>query len=245
MKKLNGTIDIIELRQKLDLMNEKIISGLKTRSKYSCNLKTFDETFAEKKSWILYRLKKEQDIDAEFGRFLYSDQVPFIYSKKQLAKPKIKHKVISKGVEPLKIDLSKDILEVYKKVLSELCCKGDNEQTYGETTKLDVENILEINERILGLGEQVAYFKMHQDLTLLDLSSKEKIKAKLLDPKRETEVIEKTLSLAQKYGIPNTTAVREFTKSIIDLTTSAEIEFILKAQKNGFGKALKSKTNGF
>ncbi len=245
MKNVSVTMDISELRLRLDQMNEKIISGLKTRSKYTCNLSTFDKKFAGNKSWILYRLKKEQDIDSEFGRFLYLDQAPFIYTKKQLSKPKLTRKVVSKGIEPLRIDLSNEILELYKKVLVDLCPAGENEETYGETTKLDVENILEINERILGLGEQVAYFKISHEPALLDIKSREEIKSKLLAPEREKEVIEKTSLLAQKYEITNSVAVKEFTKKIIDLTTTAEIEFILKAQKNGFRKAFKNKTNGF
>jgi len=238
-------MELSDLRLRLDQLNEKIISGLKSRSKYTCNFKTFEEIFSNNKSWILYRLKKEQDIDSEFGRFHYHDQTPFYYSKDQLAKSKIKRKVNSNGVEPIKIDLSKEIIELYKKVLNELCLSGDNEDCYGETTKLDVENILEINERIIGLGEQVAYYKINTYPSLLDLSSKSEIKLKLLAPERENEVIEKSILLAQKYDISNTGAIREFTKKVIELTTTAEIEFILKAQKNGFRKALKNKTNGF
>ena len=242
MQKVCATMDISDLRLRLDQMNEKIISGLKIRSKYTCNLNTFDKKFSGNKSWILYRLKKEQDIDSEFGRYLYLDQAPFIYTKNQLAKPKITRKIVSKGIEPLRIDLSSKIIEVYKKVLTELCPVGENEETYGETTKLDVENILEINERILGLGEQVAYFKISHEPILLDITSREEIKSRLFAPEREKEVIEKTSLIAQKYEIANTPAVNEFTKKIIDLTTTAEIEFILKAQKNGFKKAFANKT---
>ena len=148
-------------------------------------------------------------------------------------------------VDILKIDMSKEIMTLYKKVLIELCPKGEQKETYGETTKLDVENILEINERILGLGEQVAYFKINQDPSLLDITSKEEIRGKLLVPARENEVIDKTVLLAQKHEISNIFAIKELTKKIIELTTVAEIEFIQKAQKNGFRKAFKNKTNGF
>jgi len=245
MQKLCAIMEISGLRLRLDQMNEKIISGLKTRSKYTCNLKTFEEKFSGNKSWILYRLKKEQDIDAEFGRFLFHDQIPFIYSKKQLKKPKLNSIKEFNGVVPVRIDLSKEIIELYKTILVELCPKGENKETYGETTKLDVENLLEINERILGLGEQVAYFKISREPALLDISSKEEIKSKLSVPEREKEVVEKTVLLAQKYELSNIEAIKDFTKKIIDLTRTAEVEFILKAQKNGFRKAFKDKTNGF
>ncbi len=63
----NNAIELVDLRLKIDQLNEKILSGLKARSHYPLNLSTFSDTFAEGKSWFLYRLKKEQEIELISG----------------------------------------------------------------------------------------------------------------------------------------------------------------------------------
>jgi hypothetical protein len=153
-------ININELRIKLDQLNEKIISGLKTRSKYPVNFGIYTKKFCNNESWFFYRLKKEQDIDSEFGRFLYHDQAPFVFSKNELSKSKVIKAATNIGAEPIIVDYSKEIILAYQEIVSKLCPKEDEESFYGETTKLDVENILTINERILGIGEQVAAYKI-------------------------------------------------------------------------------------
>ena len=40
-------------------------------------------------------------------------------------------------------------------MLYEICVNDDNKSTYGETTKIDVENVLNLNERLVGFGQQV------------------------------------------------------------------------------------------
>jgi chorismate mutase len=236
-------VNLSELRERLDQMNERIISGLKARSKYPCNLATFEEKFYGYESWVIYRLKREQDIDSEFGRFLYPEQIPFIYLKNQLTKPKVKGPVTLKGIKPIHIDLSKEIIQLYKSTLCEICTGGNNPNTYGETTKIDVNNLLELNERILGLGENVAYYKINKNPELLKISSREELRKLLLVPEREKEVLTKTVLYAHKYEFPHLEAIKNFTQKLIDLTTTAEIEFILKAQKNGFKQDFEQKTS--
>ncbi len=224
-------IDITSLRMKLDQINEKLMAGLRTRSKYAINMQPFIEDFAEQKSWFLYRLKKEQDIDAEFGRFLYRDQSPFIFKKSELAASKIPLPVIEFGVPQIKIDMSHKIIDLYKEMLYEICGPGEDRATYGETVKLDVENILTLNERIVGIGEQVAGYKMQSVPEILTLKDSEKIRAKLVNYDREKEVIEKTIRLAEKDGLANIEQMKDFIQKIIDLTTEVEIQRIIKSNK--------------
>ncbi|MEK6959289.1 MAG: hypothetical protein AABW59_04565, partial [archaeon] len=80
-KKNGGAIDIAELRIKIDQLSEKIMSGLKTRSRLPLNEGTFSKEFSEGMTWFMYRLKKDQDLDSEFGRFLYYDQHTLVFEK--------------------------------------------------------------------------------------------------------------------------------------------------------------------
>jgi len=191
----------------------------------------FAQKFFGNKSWFLYRLEAEQNVDAEFGRYLYSDQHPLVFSAEQLSKPKIKRNVPELGLKRVRIDLSKDIIGAYRKVLKKICEKGEESENYGATVKLDVENILLFNERILGIGEQVAAYKLQKNPGLLGTKEKEKIRLALIAPKREREVIENSKKIAARYKIKNPEAVAEFMKKIIALTTKAEIVYILEAGK--------------
>jgi chorismate mutase len=220
-------IDIVDLRIKLDQLNERFISGLKNRSRFPINKQTFNEIFADGKTWFLYRLKKEQDIDAEFGRFLFMDQSPFIYSKHELSKPKLENKVNSQGVEQVPIDVSKKVLDIYLRMLYQVCPQQEDRATYGETTKQDVENILTLNERIVGIGEQVAGYKTQTNPDLLRIKDEEELRKALVSHEREKEVILFTAKIAERYGLSNVEQIKDFAKEIIDLTTEVQVKRIM------------------
>jgi chorismate mutase len=224
-------IDIKELRIRLDQMNELIIIGLKTRSNFPFNSKTFSETFAENKSWFLYRLKKEQDLDAEYGRFLYNDQNPIYYTKEELSRPLIKGPARIEGITQASISVHEELIENYRKILGEICEKKEDRGTYGETTKLDVENIILQHARVVGLGAQVAGYKMQENPNLRKINDAAKLRKELVVPEREKEVVEKMAHIAEKYELKNILAVKRFAQRMIDLTTEAEIRRILNLEQ--------------
>ena len=223
------TLDISELRIRLDQINEQIMSGLKTRSMFPLNSNTFTEIFSDGKTWFMYRLKKEQDLDSEYGRYLYYNQSPLIYSKRELAKSLVKAAVKVEGVVPVRIDLSARMIDSYKKVLEELCEHKEDRGTYGETTKQDVDNILLYNERVIGLGEQVAGYKMQKNPNLIKIKNPQELRKELVVAEREKEVINKTQTIAKEYGLKNTFALERFFMELIDITKEAEVEMILHA----------------
>jgi len=224
-------IDIKELRIKLDQINEQIIIGLKNRSRYPLNSNTFTEEFAEMKSWFEYRLKKDQDVDAEFGRFLYNDQSPLGYTKEELAKPLIKTPAKSTGIKQVRVEVLGDIVSNYREILAALCKHKEDRGTYGATTKLDVENILLYNERIVGLGEQVAGYKMRKNPKLAKITSREELRKRLVIPKREEEVVNSAVTTAKKYGITQSGAIKKFIKRMINITTKVEMRRIIASKK--------------
>ena len=224
---MENATNLNDLREKIDKMNDKLLSLISTRMQYAANLAIFEEEFSEGKSWFLYRLKKEQDLDSEFGRFLYNDQLPFIFNKEELSKSKI-DTVENKGISPIEIDLSGKIIELYKKLVSGLCATGEDRGTYGETTKLDVEIILTINERTTAIGEHVSAFKLSTEPELKNLSQEE-IRQNLIKPQRETQVTNAIITTAKKYGIENEELMSEFAKDLIQITLDSEVYFILNS----------------
>jgi chorismate mutase len=232
-------LELQELRNKIDHLNEDIISGLKHRSRYSLNSSVFTKEFANNLSWFDYRLKAEQDIDSEFGRFLYPDQAPLVFNRNNLAKSKLARKVTPlKGLKALDLDLGKQIIAEYRGVLSKICPKGDNEEEYGEVVKLDVANVLSCNERIVGLGKLVAEYKLEHEPSILNAKTDSQILKFLVKPEREKEAIANGVSFAEKLNISNTKSIEEFMKELILLTRKAEIAYIrgVQIEKKILGK---------
>jgi len=228
---VDRVIDLVELRMRGDYLTEQIIWGLKTRSRFPLNMSTFSEIFYDKKTWFLYRLKKVQDLDSQFGRFLYRQQKPFLFKISELEKPLIKPLLINEGFIGLELNHEKEIIDLYKKMLYEVCMDDDNRYTYGETTKIDVENVLNLNERLVSFGQQVAWTKVHSNPELKKETDSSKIRELIVSKDREVEVIKNAVSLAQKHNLTNIESIKDFVKILIDFTTRVEVETILKLQE--------------
>jgi chorismate mutase len=221
-------LELSELRIKLDQQAEKIISGLKDRSRYTLNKGVFTEPFYDKKSWFEYRLLGEQSLDSEFGRYEFEDQHPVFFSRAQLAKPKTNRLRAAVGLVPADIDMSAKVVGIYQKLLEKICEQGENPQFYGETVKTDVNNVLALYERIVGLGQKVAEAKV-QEYPALFCLDENCIREKLSDSTREEKVIKQAVEIAQRYNLPNSLAMNDFFREIIDLTLDVEVNYVIQA----------------
>ena len=220
-------INLSDLRVRIDQMTEKIVSGLKDRSRYLLNEGVFTEKFYEGKTWFEYRLKREQDLDSEFGRYEFSDQYPLLFEKERLAKPKAERTIAPSDVKAVKIvDVGDKIIGLYKSMLQELCIKGEDKTTYGETVKCDVNNVLLYSERTTGIGRLVAEAKIKECPSILDCKSDEEIRSKLVNPKRETEVINNATEIAKRYELDKPELIQKFFRGLIDLTVYVEVKYI-------------------
>jgi chorismate mutase len=232
------TIDIKDLRVRLDQITEQIISGLKDRSRFPLNILVFTEKFSDGLTWIQYRLKKEQDLDAEFGRYEFDDQYPLLFKPEELAKPKKEREAPSNHVRQVYIDVGEDIIEFYISMLPELC-KGEEYEdgaSYGETTKVDVNNLLLYHERINGLGRHIAQSKIDKNSGILELETDEEIRKALIDPGREDDVIEKAIEIARKYDLYRPRFIKEFFRGIMNLTLEAEVKYVKQVKQECVGK---------
>jgi chorismate mutase len=222
-------INIDDLRVKLDQHTERIISGLRDRSRYPLNLKIFNEEFADGLTWFGYRLKKEQDLDSQFGRFEFEDQRPIMFKKSELMPSKVKRDETIVGLIPAEIDIGSKTIAIYKGILPQICKKGEQRSSYGETAKLDVNNILELHERICGIGPEVAQYKLEKDPTLLHIDFKE-IRKRLRNKDRERDVMNLAEDIAIQYELD--CDIEKYFKKIIELTVEVEVNYIQQVQRN-------------
>ena len=215
-----------ELRIKLDQQTEKIVSGLKDRSRYKLNADVFMQQFYNGMTWFEYRLFREQDLDSEFGRFEFPGQSPILFPKKQLSVPKKEREAGQNNIPIGNIqDSGEKIINIYRRTLPDLCQHGECPETYGETAKCDASNVLLCNERIIGLGRQVAEAKIQESPGLVNLAP-ENMRGVIINPKREEEVILKALDISERYELQKPELIRVFFRGIIDMTVDAQIRYI-------------------
>jgi len=222
---------IDNLRLKLDQMSERIVSGLKDRSRYPISNGVFLEEFSNGMTWFKYRLFREQSLDAEFGRYEFEDQHPLLFKKDQLASPKRPRPHTDLGITHVEIDNGAQILNLYRDVIGKICKPGEDADNYGEIAKLDVSNVLTLYERICGYAAKVAEFKINKEPRTLHFEA-EFLRSYLTDVEREQQVMDYALTLARKEQFPNPEIMPGFFRTIIDRTLDLEVDYILKASEN-------------
>jgi len=218
-----------EIRIKLDQHAERIVSGLKDRSRYPLNEGVFTKSFFEGKTWFEYRLLKEQGLDAEFGRYNFHGQTPLLFPVSSLPQSLGKRLYPEKDSIVVSMDLYPKIMPVYKKTIEAICKPGEEPSSFGETAKTDVANILALNERIR-IGEDVAAAKIQAEPGLLYLE-KEALRNKLRNVEREKEVIVKGVAIAERYFIENAPAVGDLFRNIIEITLDLEEAYVAEARR--------------
>jgi hypothetical protein len=90
---------------------------------------------------------------------------------------------------------------------------------------------LNLNERLVSFGQQVAWTKVHSNPELKKETDSSKIRELIVSKDREVEVIKNAVSLAQKHSLTNIESIKDFVKILIDFTTRVEVETILKLQE--------------
>ena len=226
------TIDLVnDIRPKLDELAEEIIISLKRRSRFLLNEPVYRQEFKKTgKTWFEYRLFKDQDTDSEFGRYVFDDQHPMLFSRDELAEP-AERKPSENEVVPVDIDMGDKIVAFYREILPQICQVGYNNDTYGETVLQDSLNIRTLYERVCGIGPYVAQSKIQDDPSLLDIVDELELREKLVYPDREEFVMAKGVALAEKYGLPNPEVGRWIFRRIIDLTLDVEVAYINHVQE--------------
>ena len=221
-----------DIRIRLDQYTGKIVSGWKDRSRYPQNPGIFTQKFSKDRTWFEYRLYKEQDLDAEFGRFEYDDQHPLKIRKGELAAPIVRRKPPQHGIQPANIEIGDAVIAFYQDLSTKISAEGEDLDSYGETAKVSVENVLMIHERILGMSKYVAQAKIMKDPRLSEITDIAELEKRLRNPDREAVVVHTAVDLASQYELSTPQVIAEAFRKIIDLTVAAEVAYLVYLQKS-------------
>jgi len=223
-------LELTDLRIRLNQMNERIVSRLKDRSRFSLNGVIYvpDAITIEGRSGISFldfALEGLEVYHASLGRYDYPDQYP-VFSR-ILPKSPVKREMPSSYISKVDINLRDELIRFYVSILSELCLPGDNSISYGETAYLDADILQHLQERI-NVGRYVAESKLQANTQIQNIvADKTLLTVQLKDAKREEDVINQAKETAFKYEL-NPELVGRVFRWIIDETLKVEIDYLQK-----------------
>lgn len=218
-----------DLRIKLNQIAEIIIIKLKDRSRFPQNLAVYRPggvklKESKKISFLEFALEGLENYHARLGRFEYPDQTPMVLTQ---ATSKAVRKVPEPVISKVAINIKKNLLSFYPKLIKKLCRKGEDKTTFGETVYCDADLLELLNERI-NLGRFVAESKLRRDPNIYEvIDDRDALVKCLRNFKREKEVIAQAMKAAARYDL-NQKLVGEFFKWIIDETTKVEVAYLQK-----------------
>lgn len=232
--------NIKALRDKLDIMTERIIIGLKDRSEFKYNEAVYIVDRIPIKgrpgiSFLEFGLESLEIFHASLGRYDYKDQFPF-FSKNPPKSP-AERVIPPPTVQAVDISIKDELISYYQKFLPRLSIEGDDPTTYGETVSIDSTLLMLIHERINSVGRYVAQSKLDNTPEILEnISNTEKLKDMLRNPVRENEVVNMALKSAKRYLKPKRgelkaeqlLPIQDFFRWIIDKTIEVEIIYLQK-----------------
>lgn len=230
-----GTIQLGELRIKLDQMTERITSRLKDRSRFPVNRVIYQPDgipIAGRAGISLFQFALEglELYHASLGRYSYSDQHPVL--DLSLPSPRVGRLVSQSQLPNFDINIGNNLLSFYPDLMLKYCKPLDDPDSYGETAYVDADLIQMINERV-NIGRNVADAKGRSNPAIYQIQSSEELYAKLKDQSRENVLIEKARGIAISYGVdPN--LIEEAFRWIMNQTLNVEVQYVHKYKT--FGK---------
>ncbi|MCC7369054.1 MAG: chorismate mutase [Chloroflexi bacterium] len=222
------TIDLSELRVRLDQMTERIVSRLKDRSRFALNQAVYTPGAIEiagrsGSSFLEFSIEGLEAYHASLGRFDYPDQHPV--SGANLPSSPVRRVRSEAGIEPRSISIRDNLLSFYLSVLPALCRPGDEPQNYGETVYVDADLLQLLNERI-NVGRFVAEAKLRNDPTVGPARHDAALlSAALRDSKREEALIGVVRATAARYELDSDIVERIF-RWIIEETLRVEVVYL-------------------
>jgi len=182
----------------LERLEEKIIFKLLNRAQYHLNLSIY-RSIKKQPSLFMQRLKKQEKMDAAFGRYDIAEERPFTLNKINKKPPKEKFLKITNFN---KINLTTDILQKYFLFIKKLCQPGTDKH-FGSSIEHDVYALQAISERIHFAAFYVAETKFQQNSKLYVDLIKEKnhseLYKKLTRAKVEENIKKRVEKKAQRF----------------------------------------------
>lgn len=227
-EKESPTIELGELRIKLDQMTERIVSRLKDRIRFPLNKIVYQPdgvpiTGRSGISLLQFALEGLEAYHASLGRYDYPDQYPILGFN--LPPSRVKRIVNQQPLLKLNFNIRNDLLSFYQDFLSRYCLPDDNPGTYGGTVYVDATLLQLIHARI-NIGRYVAEVKARNDPTIYQTMADDNLLlSKLKDKPREEALISRARNVAGAYELDPDLAEHVF-RWMVDKTLFIEIAYI-------------------
>jgi chorismate mutase len=222
------TIDLSELRVRLDQMTERIVSRLKDRSRFALNEAVYQPGAVQIAgrsgiSFLEFSLEGLEAYHASLGRYDYPDQHP-VTGASLPASPVTRVRA-NPVVQPRSISIRDNLLAFYLEILPTLCRAGDEPENYGETVYVDADLLQLLNERI-NVGRYVAEAKLQSDPAVVACRHDAALlSATLRDSRREEALIAVVRATAERYDLDPEVVERLF-RWMIEETLRVEVAYL-------------------
>lgn len=221
-------MNLIDLRAKLDRLNEQIVGRLKDRSWFALNAAVYTPGAVPiagrpELSLMEWALEGLERYHASLGRFDVPDQHPLL---PDVVTPSPITRAIDLPALPAITPPPRDaLIRFYISMLPRLCQLGDDPHYYGETAYADADLLARMNERMY-LGGYVAKFKLEREPGIATLvEAPDALRDALRDLRREQAVIDRARDAAARYGLDPELMAHVF-RWMIDQTIDLEVRFL-------------------
>lgn len=235
-------MELEKIVERLEALEETIIFKLLNRAQYRQNQRAYQkgESGFPDQSLFEARLNRQEQLDAEFGRFTVPEERPFTANLPEPKRIGAQRNTIYLPDFNV-MNLTGEILPAYFSLLGVICAEGDDGH-YGSTVEHDVEALRAISERIHFGACYVAECKFQEDPVgyrrLIQAHDKLGLMEKLSRPDVEAEILRRVEWKAQQFQngansevrhVVNPKAVVDFYRNhIIPLTKKGELLYLLK-----------------
>ena len=196
------------------------------------------------KSLFDLRLRYQEEMDSDFGRFSVPEERPF---NRDLPKPKRNVVLPPTGLEIDDLDavnVTAEILEAYKQLLGQICLPGDDGH-YGSSTEHDVYALQAIGRRIHYGALYVSESKYRSDPPAYDALIEKRDLGGLMEKLTRAEVEERILArIARKVDhiqsqintdtrrtVPPSAIMTFYRNHVIPLTKEGEVRYFLNRRR--------------
>jgi monofunctional chorismate mutase len=223
---------LLNVRQKLDRLQQQIISHLKDRSQFLLNEPIYLRnsialTVKNDLSLFEHALMGLEAYHATLGRYRFPDQYP-IFPASVIQTPVYSY-IDMPRIPEVNLDIHTRVIDFYHNLLPTICKSGNEPNSYGECAFIDAEIVILMHERI-NLGRFVAYYKAKQDPSIMKLlNMPDELHDALTVRKREDEVIASARQMASGRGL-DATVIEKIFRWMIDETIALEVAYLQKVQ---------------
>ena len=233
------SLDLNNIASRLEGLEETVIFKLIDRGQWRTNATAYipgKSGFADEKtrSLFLLRLYLHEEMDAKFGRFCIPEERPF-----SSGLPKPQRDVNLPETELYindfnLVNLSYDILESYKKLLSKICLQGDDGQ-YGSSVEHDVYAVQAVARRVHYGAFYVAESKFRSDPKSYRKLIAEKDENGIMEKLTRKDVEEHILERVKNKAADAQAGTNRLIRNVIDPQIFVEYyrDFLIPLTKQG------------